>query len=49
MLYEMLVLVTGLEKVNGFLNIPKPMTQANFDTISNVLGSKETAEGNCRA
>ena len=37
---------SGLEKVCGFLNIPKPMAQVNFDAISNVLGesAKETAE-----
>ena len=37
---------SGLEKVCGFLNLPKPKTQEHFDTISNVLdkSAKVTAD-----
>ena len=37
---------SGLEKLCGMFNLPRPMTQKNFDIISNVLGesAKEIAE-----
>ena len=36
----------GLEKICGMLNLPKPMTNNNFDLISNTfsVGAKEVAE-----
>ena len=37
---------SGLEKLCGMFNLPRPMTKKNFDIISNVLGesAKEIAE-----
>ena len=37
---------SGLEKLCGMLNLPRPMTLKNFDVISRILGesAKETAK-----
>ena len=37
---------SGLEKLCGMLNLPRPMTHKNFDVISRILGesAKETAK-----
>ena len=42
---------TGLEKLCGMLNLPKPMTVKNFNNISNVLrdATKAVAENSMNA
>ena len=32
---------SGFERLCGFLNLPRPMTQKNYDDISDVLGDNE--------